>query len=349
MAVISELLVELGFDYDDKQAKAFEKRVGSMGKAVAKIAMAVGATAVAMAALTVANARTAEGISDVSKMAGVSVRELNAMRQALSTLGMSAEDADAMLVGINAALKGFDPAKLNAIRSLGIDTEGKNSAQVMLEAVQALSKYSGKELEVRAGLIGFDPIQINQLLSDPNGFVAKFQAAFDSSASEKTIKSLSQLSGKIKDFIYDVKQLTAEIANGLTPILDSLMDDFFKWVTSNKDLIINNVKAYSDAMRATVDVIAWVVEKIAAITDPLTSMLADASVAYEQGGWKEIVFGSNTRGLDYRAQAGATSGGTTNITMTNNVNGVSDPRLASELTTNKIISAANRGRLYATE
>jgi len=352
MASIGELFVELGFEYNDKQAKSFEKRIGSIGKAVAKIAAAAGAAAVAMGALTIANAKSAEGISDVAKAAGVNVKELNAMRQTFYEMGMSVEEADAQMINFNNALQGFDDKKLAQIKSLGVETKGRSAAEVWLDTIQALSKYEGKELSVRAGLVGIDPATVNQMLAQPHVMEQTYRAAFDNSAAEGTILSMNELMSQFKQFTYLLKQVTMQIANGFKPVVESMMKGTLDWFVSNKDSLISGLEMFAAVLKNIAVSVEWAFGVIGNLVDGFMSFFAElgtASAGGLKGIWDWMNNTDGSHGFGSRLEAQPSAGGVTNITMTNSVNGVSDPRLASDLLVNKIVKGGKRGRVYAAE
>ena len=100
MAIIDELLVGLGFEYDPKEMKQFKEDVGKTTGVIKGLAKAAVAGAVAITGLTIASTRASDEQGKLADEIGDTVENIDALQFALERSGGSADGMTSSLRGL---------------------------------------------------------------------------------------------------------------------------------------------------------------------------------------------------------------------------------------------------------
>ena len=116
MSVLEELLVKLGYDYDDKDLANFEKSIDRTKKSIAELTKFVLASAAAMTGLTVKSTQTSDELGKFADEVGTSVEEVDALQFSLTRAGGQAE-------GMSSSLRNLSIRASEAARGIGSGVE----------------------------------------------------------------------------------------------------------------------------------------------------------------------------------------------------------------------------------
>ena len=115
MPIIDELLVALGYDYDDDGVTNFRQDIGETVTVVTKLIKATVAAATAMTGMVVASTLATDEQGKLADEIGVTVEELSALQFAGQRAGVASE-------GISSSLRGLSRRASEAARGVGRGT-----------------------------------------------------------------------------------------------------------------------------------------------------------------------------------------------------------------------------------
>lgn len=153
--VLKQFLVSLGFQIDQSGMRRFTdsltRTTGAAGVA-GKTILGIGAAAQAM---VIAFSSSMEKLYYQSKRTGASVENLQALEFGSKKIGLAAGQAREMLEGMASNLR-MNPGLLAMLKNFGINAEGRDGAEVMIDLVKRLSEmphYVGAQF---ASMFGMD-------------------------------------------------------------------------------------------------------------------------------------------------------------------------------------------------
>lgn len=254
MALIDELLVGLGFEYDPKEMKQFKDDVGkTVGilKSLTKVAVA---GAVAITGLTVASTKASDEQGKLADEIGDTVENIDALQFALQRSGGTADGMSNSLrqLSIRAAeaARGAG-AGVEAFGLLGIsvtDANGKlkPTSDLLLEIsdqFEGLSKSQQIELADKLGIR--DSIRLLQ-----QGKASIADLVSEAQALGVTTEEDAAIAAEFQDSLTDLWQVTKQISRTLSrifaPILKELVNFFTDWWKINKDIIDQKLPEWID-------------------------------------------------------------------------------------------------------
>ncbi len=254
MAVIDELLVGLGFEYDNDEVKEFssdlEKTIGQ----IKKLAIAAIGAATALTGLTIATTAASDEQGKLANEIGINVSELDALQFALERSGGTAQGMSNSLqqlsVRISEAARGMGSG-VEAFSLLGIqvqDTNGDLKAtedifQEVSGALQGLDRARQIELAEKLGLrdsirlLQQGPDEIRALTEEARllGVTTEEDAAISADFQDA-------LTGLFRVF----RQLARVLTRELAPILEGIVETFNDWFKANRELIEQNLPVWFD-------------------------------------------------------------------------------------------------------
>jgi len=342
MAVIDSLLVQLGFEYDEKQARQFEKGLSRVGNAVKKIAVAAGTAAVAMGGLTIFQAGSAEDINDFAASVDESVQKVDALRQAFSHFGLTAEDANGLLLKMSSSLQGLDQGKITSLLGgLGISTEGKSAAELTLEALEKISKLGADQQRYYSERLGIDPQYFQQALKNIDKLRATYNQKYQTTArTQGNADSLTAFNQHLKNVRHEFSKLSGELAESFLPVMKKLTSGLLSWFRNNREEMAGWLDTFANFSIAFAEGMGKIIDAIKPFMDWLFP---------DEGTQKAM---NNSNSPQYKFGSGYVVGGqkVTNLNM--NVKQdirSSDPQVAANASMDKILTAATYGRVLATE
>ena len=249
MAVIDELLVGLGFEYDAGEAKKFSDDIGKTVGIVKELAKVALAAATALTGIVVASSLASDEQGKLADEIGETVSNINALQFAQQIAGGSADGMSNSLRELS--LRASEAARgvgsgVEAFGLLGISTTGANgqikSASNLLTEVsgkmQGLGRARQIELADKLGLR--DSIRLLQM-----GPAAIVELTAKSKALGETTAEDARVSAEFNDALVEMWSVTKQLSRLLTrvlgPILNDMVDTFTDWWMVNRDLIEQNI------------------------------------------------------------------------------------------------------------
>lgn len=275
MALIDELLVGLGFEYDPKEAKKFKDDVGKTVNVVAQLSKAAIAAATAITGMTVASARASDEQGKLANEIGETVENVSALQFAQQIAGGTAEGMANSLrelsLRASEAARGTGTA-VEAFGLLGISATGANGqikpASELIKEISANFQGLGRARQIElADKLGLrDSIRLLQ--QGPGAIEELTQRARDLGV---TTGEDAAISADFNDSLVELwtvtKQVSRVLSRSFAPILEDIVEGFTDWWIVNKDIIEQNIPEWIDkftqAMKLlTVAVGAWLAMRI---------------------------------------------------------------------------------------
>ncbi len=252
MAVIDELLVSLGFDYDPEDLEQFQEDLEGTTELVKKLATAFVAGTAALIGFATTTSAASDEQGKLAEEIGVSVEMLDALQFANRRSGGSAEGLSSSLqqlaVRIGETARGVGSG-IEAFGILGVEVtnangELKDTSQVLLEVsdkFQTLSKSQQIELAEKLGLR--DSIR---LLQQGSGGISDLIK--EANALGVTTKEDAAISAEFQDSLTDiwqiVKQLSRTLSQVLLPVMENISNVFTEWWKANRQVIEQNIPKF---------------------------------------------------------------------------------------------------------
>lgn len=246
MAIIDELLVGLGFDFDEKELKTFQKSVDSAKESMGKLIKVTFAATAAVGALLKTSATATDEVTKQARQINVLTGEYDALLHASEiTTGNSQNMAGALQnlsVRASEASRGMGSG-VEAFGMLGIsvtDANGKlKTTDVLLsETADQLNNLGdqGQRLEL-ADKLGIREIDL--LLRDGSEGIKKLtdeakELGVITEADSKAAEAFNDAQARMFRALDSVRRL---IATGLLPQVQEGIDAFTEWVKANKEII----------------------------------------------------------------------------------------------------------------
>lgn len=292
MAIIDELLVGLGFEYDPKEMKQFKEDVGKTTGVIKGLARAAVAGAVAITGLTIASTRASDEQGKLADEIGDTVENIDALQFALERSGGSADGMTSSLR--NLAIRASEAARgvgsgVEAFGLLGIsatDSNGnlKNTSDLMLEVsqrFQGLSKAKQIELADKLGIR--DSIRLLQ-----QGPTAIRELTDEAAALGVTTAEDAAIAAEFQDSMTNlwrvVKQVARSLTRELAPIIKELTDSFIEWWKTNRAMIEQNLPEWIDKVTMALKLMviatgAWLAMRLVSHIMTLITLFKGLSVA----------------------------------------------------------------------
>jgi len=230
MGLLDELLVGLGFDYDDEGLNEFKEGVASTTNIVKSLTTAVIGAATAITAMVTVSTSATDEQGKLAAQIGVSVEELDALEFAAKRAGGSAEGLRSSLTTL--ATISENPVEL--LKDIAMQMEGLSEQEQI-----HLARAYGVEESIR--LLQQNRASIDDLIREAKmlGVVTK----------EDTIIA-ADFQDSLVDIWTIVKQITRSITKELAPMLMKTNQLIKDWWFENREIIEQNLPKWID-MAAT--------------------------------------------------------------------------------------------------
>lgn len=292
MALIDELLVGLGFEYDPKEMKQFKEDVAKTTgviKGLARMAV-VGATAIT--GLTVASTGASDEQGKLADEIGDTVENIDALQFALERSGGSADGMTnslrSLAVRASEAARGVGSG-VEAFGLLGIsatDSNGnlKNTSDLMLEVsrrFQGLNRAKQIELADKLGIR--DSVRLLQ-----QGPSAIRELTAEAEALGVTTAEDAAMAADFQDSLTNlwriVKQVSRSLSRQFVPVIKELTDSFIEWWKTNKTMIEQNLPEWIDKVTVALKLMviatgAWLAMRLVSHVMTLITLFKGLSVA----------------------------------------------------------------------
>jgi len=264
MALIDELLVGLGFEYDSGEAKKFKNDIGKTVGVVKNLAKVAAATATALTGMVVASSRASDEQGKLADEIGETVANVSALQYAQQIAGGSADGMANSLRELS--LRASEAARgvgsgVEAFGLLGISTTDANgqikSASNLMKEVsgkmQGLGRARQIELADKLGLR--DSIRLLQLGPQAiEEMTVKAKALGDTTAED------AKVSAAFNDALVDLWSVTKHISRLFTrvlaPIMKEMVGTFTDWWIANRKIIEQNIPKWVDQLTMALKILS---------------------------------------------------------------------------------------------
>ena len=264
MALIDELLVGLGFEYDAGEAKKFSDDIGKTVGIVKELAKVALAAATALTGIVVASSLASDEQGKLADEINETITSINALQFAQQIAGGTADGMANSLRQLT--LRASEAARgvgsgVEAFGMLGISTTDANgrikSTSNLLKEVsgrmQGLDHARQIELADKLGLS--DSIRLLQL-----GPAAIAELTAKSIALGEATEEDARVSAEFNDALVEMwsvtKQLSRVLTRTLGPILNDMVDTFTDWWIINRDLIEQNIPKWIDQFTTAIKLLS---------------------------------------------------------------------------------------------
>lgn len=249
--VLREYLVSLGFKTDEVSQRRFDLGLAKADMGIMSIGKRLLGVAAAAAAMTALYARSMERLYYSTKRAESSAGNLMSLEYAAKNIGISGEGMTAAIEGLARSLRA-NPGLIGLLESLGIQTTGRDRADVLLDLVEKLREmpfYIGQQY---ASMFGMDPDTF-LLLSQGLEKLRAAQAAqknmvkdmgADVESAMETFKQYSELLRQVQErftlLTGTVLEMTLPAFKQVTSAINDALSVMGQWLGQTK-------KAFNDA------------------------------------------------------------------------------------------------------
>lgn len=250
--LLDELLVGLGYDYDDKEVKKFSEDLEKTTKRATLFVKAIAAGISSLTGFVIASTRASDEQGKLADEIGDTVDNISALQFAQQRAGGSAEGMATSLQTLS--IRAAEAARgvgsgIEAFGILGIEVQDaagklKPASAILLEVskrFQTLDKAQQLELADKLGLR--DSIRLLQ-----QGPAAIKALTDEARALGVTTEEDAAISEEFQDALVDIwtiiKQVSRVISRELAPIMLKISDVFIEWWKTNRDIIELKAEEY---------------------------------------------------------------------------------------------------------
>lgn len=246
MAIIDELLVGLGFDFDEKELDSFQKSVDKTKETLGKFIKITFAATAAVGALLKTSATATDEVTKQARQVNVLTAEYDALLHASEITTGSSQNVSAALQNLSVraseAARGMGSG-VEAFGMLGIsatDANGKiKTTDVLLsETADALNNLEDESQRLElADKLGIR--DINLLLLEGSDGIKKLtdEAKELGTITEEDAKAAEAFNDAQTRMLRVMNTVRRMIATGLLPQLQTVIDSFTEWLKTNKEII----------------------------------------------------------------------------------------------------------------
>jgi len=246
MASLGELFISLGIKADEASLKRIDNGIKSLRNGAFALSAAFTGAVYGLNKFVDGSLQGVVALQNLSNQTGLAIEGLQKWQQAgqLSNLAISAEQIAGSIGNVqkNLAQIRMGQGNLAPFQLLGIDVMGQDAFGVLDQlrnSIQGLDSATATNLITQ---IGLTPDFINLLRLSRKEFEALSENTFLNKKQREeidkvgtSIKALQLRMGALKD------QAVAKIA----PLLNDLVQDFFKWLSDNGDKIVNTMSDFA--------------------------------------------------------------------------------------------------------
>ena len=292
MAVLDELLVGLGFDYDPDDLHKFKKDITATTDTIKTLSKVAIGAATAIVGLTVASTAATDEQGKFGKQIGENVAIIDALQFAQERAGGSSQGMLTSLRDLSIRAAEAARGTGTAVEALGIlgisatDTSGKvkKSSDLILEISDQLKRFdNSRQIELADKLGIRDSIMLLQLGSAEIKNLTDEAKALGVSTEED-----AAIAAEFQDSLVDLwkvtKQFSRTLSKEFAPILNGMVSDFTEWWKVNRDLIEQNIPKWIEQAAAAMKIMlvvtsAWLGMRLASTLATLITLFKGLSVA----------------------------------------------------------------------
>ena len=252
MAILDELLVELGFDYDPEALEQFQSDLDDTLASVKKLVVGLVAGTSALVGFAVATTRASDEQGKLADETGVAVEQLDALQFANRRAGGTADGLSSSLqqlaVRVGETARGVGSG-IEAFGLLGISVNNTNGSlkstdQILLEVAGRFDNFSKSQQIELADKLGLrDSIRLLQQGSGGIADLIKEAKLLGVTTAEDAALS-AEFQDSLTDIWQIVKQLSRTLTKSLVPVMEDISNTFTEWWKANRKLIEQNIPKF---------------------------------------------------------------------------------------------------------
>lgn len=215
--------------------------------------------------LATRTSNAAEDMLNLSQRTGVSVEELQKLSYVAEQSGLSSDQLTQSFKFLNRAIadasSNMNGDAAAAFAGMNIDIKNSNGTlkstdAILYELSDAFAKVEDGPRKVNTALklLGRSGESLIPILNDGSAALKEQGDRFGKFAnlmSAEQMRAIKDFGDKINDVMWAFKGLGSIVAQAVIPYLQPLVEDFSKWVASNKDLIRTNVTNFIEKISTT--------------------------------------------------------------------------------------------------
>lgn len=245
---LSNFLIGIGFDFDDKGAKEVDNSIGSIKKTALQAGAAI-AGAFGIKKLTLDFAQANDTLGKFSEVFGVIPNDVYAIGQALTHQGGSLDSFINQLSGIERLRAGLlqgDAGWLATAAQAGIDPAIITSASSATEAYRNLAgAFQGLSRQGRinaAQALGLDEASIRLLSRGVVEFDKEVNRLQNiRPVTDEMTKISAEFNDQLQDLNLNIGGVADKISVNLVPAINSVIGSTNKWFEANRNIINSGI------------------------------------------------------------------------------------------------------------
>lgn len=250
---IDQLLISIGFEVDDQEAKEAETMMGSLADEALKLG-AVLAGGLGLDALTFGFAESADRMAKFARLNGIAVEEVDKLSYALQREGGTAEDAYNELNNMNnilGRLQAGDYGWTTELSRFGFDPAALQQATTLAEMMDAIAKqYQNLNAQQRmqvGNILGLGDATRNLFMQGP-GARANYNKELERRGVINTgeTDAAEGFNDAVLNLQMSVRGFTKELSEVLLVKLASSINGLDEVILKNKGSVFNFFDEYSD-------------------------------------------------------------------------------------------------------
>ncbi|CAL9985572.1 tail fiber protein/ lysozyme [Vibrio phage D81] len=250
---IDELLIAIGFEVDDEQARDASSMMGSLSDEALKLGGILGA-GLGLSELTFGFAGANDQLGKFADLQGVAVGYVDKLNYALQREGGSAGDAFREIENMNnmlGKLRAGDYGWTSELSRFGFDPKSLQQARNMPELLSAISEEF-KDLDAQqrlqvSNILGMGTSMQRLAKMGPGGF-SGYSAELEQrgTITDKEVKAAADFNDAVLNIQMTTRGFTKELSEVLLVNLTNSINQLDEAILSNKDVAFDMFEQYSD-------------------------------------------------------------------------------------------------------
>lgn len=275
MPTVQELVVQWGFDVDDKDIKKLDDSIGGMKSTVLSLVASIAASGAGLFGLSKFGAQYAETIQKIEARTGIAAEQIQRFAYAANQADLGIEEITQSLglLGrtIQNAKDGSKEAS-EALSKLGPVAQGLIKSGAPLDQLMAAiaDRFQGMTDPVERSalamkLFGRSGGQLVPMLSKGSAELNKFMSEADGLRLVLNAEQLDNLSGfeeGFKRLLGGLKGIALQVAARIVPAMNALLDRWSKFIALNGEKAIERIGAVMDGLFSAFNMFLDVFEEI---------------------------------------------------------------------------------------
>lgn len=286
--IIDSLLVELGYDYNDKELKSFKKDINAVTGLMKQLATVAVASAAALTTFVVASTSASAEQGRLSDEIGVSVETLASLDFALKRSGGAADAMGGVLGALASTASqafrgvggGIEPLSLLGVSVANTNGQLKDTSSLFLEisaAFQGISNQRQIEFAQKLGLSS----SLRLLQKGPTAIRALQKEAHELGVTTGEDSAIAiEFQESLTDLFAVIKSLGREVSRALAPAMTSMVETFTDWFKANREIIAQDLPMLIEKIGKVIKVVTIITATWLAVIAGIPLLIAAAALLF---------------------------------------------------------------------